>query len=81
MAKPSGSQVIDEAIALGCAIQILNIMRDTSEDLLLRDRLYLPLADAARVGLTEAELEEIIRSGTADARYRQLLKLSKKEML
>ena len=67
--------VRDEAIALGCAIQLLNIMRDCADDLNTRGRLYLPLADAARVGLSEADLERIIRSRVPTAEYQRLLRL------
>jgi len=66
--------VREEALALGCAVQLLNILRDTREDLVLRGRLYLPLADAARAGLDEGTLEQIIRSGEPTAQYRQLLR-------
>jgi 15-cis-phytoene synthase len=70
-----GCDVRDEAIALGCAIQLLNIMRDCADDLNTRGRLYLPLADAARVGLSEADLERIIRSREPTAEYQRLLRL------
>ena len=79
--KPVGARVhpllllcedslLEEAVALGCAVQLLNIIRDTREDLLRRGRIYFPLADAARVGLSEADLEAIIRSGSPTPQYR-----------
>ena len=51
-------------------------MRDARDDLLLRDRLYLPLEDAERCGLSEADLERIIRAGAPPpAAYRRLVRL------
>ena len=43
------------AVELGLALQLTNILRDIAPDA-ARDRLYLPLEDLARFGVTEAEL-------------------------
>ncbi|MCW5892842.1 MAG: phytoene/squalene synthase family protein [bacterium] len=53
------------AAALGHAMQLTNILRDVGEDL-ARDRIYLPQADLAAAGLSEADL----RAGRVDARFR-----------
>jgi 15-cis-phytoene synthase len=45
----------DYAIALGFALQVTNIIRDVGKDL-RNDRVYLPQADLARFGYTEADL-------------------------
>ena len=44
------------AVTLGQALQLTNILRDISEDLANGARIYLPLADLARFGYTEADL-------------------------
>lgn len=44
------------AIVLGHALQLTNILRDIGEDLSNGGRLYLPLEDLARFGLTEQDL-------------------------
>jgi phytoene synthase len=56
------------AEALGIAFQLANFVRDVGEDL-DRGRLYLPLADLDRFGLTRADLERRI----VDDRVRALL--------
>lgn len=43
------------ALALGIALQLTNILRDVGEDL-ERGRIYLPLDEIARFGLTEEDL-------------------------
>ncbi len=43
------------AVELGLALQLTNILRDIAADA-ARDRIYLPLEDLARFGLTEADL-------------------------
>ncbi|HEY7924773.1 MAG TPA: presqualene diphosphate synthase HpnD [Vicinamibacteria bacterium] len=45
----------DYAIELGLALQLTNILRDIAQDA-RRDRIYLPLEDLARFGVSEAEL-------------------------
>ena len=57
----------DYAIHLGKALQLTNILRDVRADA-GRGRIYLPLAELARFGVTE---QEILRSDYSD-RFRQL---------
>ena len=45
----------EPAIALGIALQITNILRDVGEDA-VRGRIYLPLEDLERFGVTEQNL-------------------------
>jgi phytoene synthase len=45
----------DYAIELGLALQLTNILRDIAQDA-GRDRIYLPLEDLERFGVSEAEL-------------------------
>ncbi len=58
----------DYAIDLGLALQLTNILRDVAPDG-QRGRIYLPLADLARFGCTEAEL----LAGTPTPAVRSLL--------
>ena len=48
-------QTTEYAHRLGRALQLTNIIRDVGEDA-LRDRIYLPLADLERFGITEQAL-------------------------
>lgn len=57
-----------EAIALGIANQLTNILRDVGEDA-RRGRIYLPLEDLDRFNYTEAELFE----GVVDERWQRLM--------
>jgi phytoene synthase len=57
-----------DAITLGIALQLTNILRDVGEDL-LRGRIYLPQEDLRRFGYSEADL----RAGRIDARFRALM--------
>jgi 15-cis-phytoene synthase len=59
----------EEAIALGVANQLTNILRDVGEDA-RRGRIYLPLEDLARFNYTEEELFQ----GIVDDRWRALMK-------
>jgi phytoene synthase len=59
----------EEAIALGIANQLTNILRDVGEDA-RRGRIYLPLEDLALFNYTEAELF----NGVVDDRWRNLMK-------
>jgi phytoene synthase len=43
------------AVELGLALQLTNILRDIAQDA-ARDRIYLPLEDLARFGVSETEL-------------------------
>ncbi len=58
-----------EAIALGIANQLTNILRDVSEDA-DRGRIYLPLEDLARFNYTEADLF----NGVNDERWQGLIR-------
>ncbi|GAB4324744.1 MAG: phytoene synthase [Leptolyngbyaceae cyanobacterium] len=59
----------EEAIALGIANQLTNILRDVGEDA-RRGRIYLPLEDLALFNYTEADLF----NGVVDERWRSLMK-------
>lgn len=58
-----------EAVALGIANQLTNILRDVGEDI-GRDRIYLPLEDLARFNYTEKDLLNKV----IDDRWRNLMK-------
>ncbi len=58
----------EEAIALGIAMQLTNILRDVGEDS-HRGRIYLPLKDLALFDYTEVELLQ----GVIDDRWRALI--------
>lgn len=57
------------AIKLGVALQLTNILRDVGEDA-RRGRVYLPLEDLARFGLTADD----ILAGVYDERFRALMR-------
>ncbi len=57
-----------QAVALGIANQLTNILRDVGEDA-RRGRIYLPLEDLARFNYTEADL----MAGVVDDRWRSLM--------
>jgi phytoene synthase len=57
------------AIDLGLAMQLTNILRDVREDL-DRGRVYLPLEDLERFGVTVEQL----RAGVVDERFRALMR-------
>lgn len=56
------------AIRLGIALQLTNILRDIGEDA-RRGRIYLPLEDLRRFGLSEAD----ILNGVRDERFKRLM--------
>lgn len=56
-------QTRDYAIALGLAFQLTNILRDVAKDA-ANDRIYLPLEELRRWGLTEADVLEGRNSAT-----------------
>mmetsp|Transcript_10821 Transcript_10821/g.22712 ORF Transcript_10821/g.22712 Transcript_10821/m.22712 type:complete len:392 (-) Transcript_10821:211-1386(-) len=62
-------QAKEPAIALGIALQITNILRDVGEDA-VRGRIYLPLEDLERFGVTEQNLI----NGVMDENYKNLIK-------
>lgn len=63
-AKPT-----EEAIALGIANQLTNILRDVGEDA-QRGRIYLPLEDLALFNYTEEDLF----NGVVDERWREIMR-------
>jgi phytoene synthase len=58
------------AIDLGVAMQLVNVLRDVSEDY-RRGRIYLPREDLDRAGYTEADLAR----GTVNGPFRQVMAL------
>jgi phytoene synthase len=69
-ADPAGAR--EPARQLGLAFQLTNFIRDVSEDL-ERGRLYLPLADLARFGVTPADLRSAAAAGAAPPPVRELI--------
>lgn len=65
---PDAMTPIEEAIALGIANQLTNILRDVGEDA-RRGRIYLPMEDLARFDYTE---EDLIK-GVIDERWKALM--------
>ncbi|MEM6614284.1 MAG: 15-cis-phytoene synthase CrtB [Cyanobacteria bacterium P01_C01_bin.72] len=59
----------EEAIALGMAMQLTNILRDVGEDR-QRDRIYLPIEDLQAFGYTEQDL----LAGIVDDRWKAIMK-------
>lgn len=59
----------DYAVKLGYALQLTNIMRDVGQDARETGRIYLPLEDLARFGVTETEILE----GRHHQRFIQLM--------
>jgi phytoene synthase len=55
--EPTQPEAFERAKDLGVAFQLANFIRDVGEDL-YRGRLYIPLEDLARFGLTRADIEE-----------------------
>jgi phytoene synthase len=54
--EPTAPEAYDRAKDLGVAFQLANFVRDVGEDL-ERGRVYLPLEDLARFGVSRADLE------------------------
>jgi len=63
-------EVLDAAVSLGIALQLTNILRDVGEDAQQRNRIYLPLDELAKFGITEAD----IFSGKVDDKWREFMK-------
>jgi len=57
--EPTAPEAYDRAKDLGVAFQLANFVRDVGEDL-ERGRVYLPLEDLARFGVSRADLEQRI---------------------
>ena len=68
----SGPDALIHAAALGEAFQLTNFIRDVGEDL-DRGRIYLPLADLARFGVTEDQLGEAVRTRVPSPQVRSLI--------
>jgi 15-cis-phytoene synthase len=66
---PSNGNPHDQAVALGIAKQLTNILRDVGEDA-RRGRIYIPQDDLVRFDYTEADLLK----GVVDERWRQLMR-------
>lgn len=49
-------KVYRAALALGTANQLTNILRDVGEDANERNRIYLPMEDLDRFGISEREV-------------------------
>jgi len=68
----SGPEALGHAAALGEAFQLTNFIRDIGEDH-LRGRIYLPQSDLARFGVSEAMLDDAVRSAAPSAPVRSLV--------
>ena len=68
----SGPDALVHAAALGEAFQLTNFIRDIGEDL-ARGRLYLPLADLRRFGVSEEMLAEAVRTTRPSPQVRALI--------
>ena len=65
--------MLERATALGKAMQLTNILRDVGEDL-GRGRLYLPIVELQRHGLTSEAIAEMARGDRAiDGAYRAVM--------
>ena len=65
----AGNEAIPYAVKLGVALQMTNILRDVGEDW-RNGRLYLPEAELAAYGLTDAD----IAAGVVDDRWRAFMR-------
>ncbi|MFA5927993.1 MAG: phytoene/squalene synthase family protein [Candidatus Margulisiibacteriota bacterium] len=52
------AKVLHHAEELGCAMQLTNILRRIAKDLEQRDRIYLPLEELQKFGVTENDLQK-----------------------
>jgi 15-cis-phytoene synthase len=66
---PADANPHDQAVALGVAKQLTNILRDVGEDA-RRGRIYLPQEDLDRFNYTDADLLK----GVVDERWQQLMR-------
>jgi len=65
--------MLERATALGCAMQLTNILRDVGEDL-TRGRMYLPLTELRRHDLSVGDVSAMQRGARAvDDAYRALI--------
>jgi phytoene synthase len=70
--RPAAGLAREPARQLGIAFQLTNFIRDVGEDL-ERDRLYLPVEDLDRFGVTVADLRAAHRAGAATPPIRALV--------
>lgn len=68
----AGPDALGRAAALGEAFQLTNFIRDVGEDH-VRGRIYLPQADLARFGVSEALLADAVRTGVPSPQVRSLV--------
>ena len=61
------------AASLGLALQLTNIIRDVAVDL-RHGRVYLPVEDLARFGITENDLHDAVRKGVVTEKVAALLR-------
>ena len=67
--------VYKAALSLGLANQLTNILRDVGEDARERNRIYVPLEDLAKFGITEGEvLTGLVQNGKVDERWVKFMK-------
>jgi len=70
-------KVYRAALSLGCANQLTNILRDVGEDARERGRIYVPLEDLDRFGISEEDVLEGMfcsSTGRIDDRWRAFMK-------
>ena len=67
-----GPDALARAAALGEAFQLTNFIRDIGEDH-ERGRIYLPLQDLARFGVSEPMLAQAVRTGVPSVQVRSLV--------
>ena len=65
---PADGKALEHAEACGLAFQLTNILRDVNEDA-QRDRIYLPLEDLHRFGVSEND----IKSGLMSEPFRSMM--------
>jgi phytoene synthase len=63
------NKAFDYAKILGNAMQMTNFLRDICEDFQKRDRIYVPLEDLERFGVTE----DALKAGRVDENFRALM--------
>lgn len=69
LGAPRDAATLDAAVALGEAMQMTNFLRDVCEDV-DRGRIYLPLEDLARFGISEEQVLE----KRADGAWKEFMK-------
>lgn len=67
--EPTNPAAYDHATELGVAFQLANFIRDVGEDL-YRGRVYLPLEELAKFGVTRADLEKRVATPEIKAALR-----------